>query len=161
MKQELTITVDVPAGQKAYWDGNSVVFVNNDLAGLPKTWEEFCGSYDVRVGESCIDIFSNISTIANDKSRDMCIDKNLLPSKQDAEAHLAIMQLHQLRDCYRKGWKPNSSDGYKYCIERNDKGYSVCMIDNVSTFLTFQTGEIANAFLDNFKELIEMAGDLI
>lgn len=161
MKQELTITIDVPAGQKAYWDGNKVAFVNNDLAGLPKSWDEFCVSFDVRGCESYIDDFSKIKTISRDRTRALNGDKNLLPSGRDAEAHLALMQLHQLRDCYRQGWKPNSSDGYKYCIERNDKGYSVCMIDNVSTFLTFQTGEIANAFLDNFKELIEMAGDLI
>ena len=39
--------------------------------------------------------------------RDKDSDKNILPSKQAAEAHLALMQLHQLRDCYRQGWTPS------------------------------------------------------
>ena len=43
MKQELTITIDVPAGQKAYWNGNNVVFVDDgdEIPELPKSWEEF------------------------------------------------------------------------------------------------------------------------
>ena len=43
MKQELTITIDVPEGQKAYWNGNNMVFVDDgdEIPELPKSWEEF------------------------------------------------------------------------------------------------------------------------
>ena len=51
-----------------------------------------------------------------DSKRYSGTDKNVLPSKKAAEQHLALMQLHQLRDCYRNGWKPKSSSSV-YSIE--------------------------------------------
>ena len=65
MKQELTITIDVPEGQKAYWDGNKVSFVDDDsdLEELPKSWEDFCKRHDTRGGEYYISFLSKIKTI--------------------------------------------------------------------------------------------------
>lgn len=37
-------------------------------------------------------------------------DKNMLPSLEAAKAHLAYIQLHQLRDCYRQDWLPDWSN---------------------------------------------------
>ena len=100
--------------------------------------------------------------------RDFKADRNILPSKQAAEAHLALMQLHQLRDCYRQGWIPDWSDNnYKACIIHNymqsntNSDYSISIRINVNTFLSFQARVIAEEFLNNFKDLIEQAGDLI
>ena len=165
MKQELTITIDVPEGQKAYWDGNKVAFVDDDsdLEGLPKSWEEFCENYYTRGYESYIDDSSIIIATAMGRSRSMHDDKNLLPSKQDAEAHLSLMQLHQLRDCYRQGWKPDwSDDNVKFLISQGNKG--ACVIKtryHSSAFLSFQSDRIAELFLANFQDLIRAAGDLI
>ena len=91
-------------------------------------------------------------------------DRNLLPSKEAVEAHLALMQLHQLRDCYRQGWVPdwNNAKQTKYCIEKY--GAPSLMINRYKTniyFLAFQTEEIAKEFLHNFEDLIKKAGDLI
>ena len=165
MKQELTITIDVPEGQKAYWDGNKVAFVDddNDLEELPKSWEDFCKRHDTREEESYIDVFSNIKTNTKYVPRTICGDKNLLPSRRDAEAHLALMQLHQLRDCYRQGWKPDwSDDNVKFLISQGNKG--ACVIKtryHSSAFLSFQSEKIAELFLANFQDLIRAAGDLI
>ena len=78
------------------------------------------------------------------------------------------MQLHQLRDCYRQGWIPDWSDcKNKYCIMYSgiycNTNYNHCIYCNISTreFLSFQSREIAQEFLNNFKDLIEQAGDLI
>lgn len=76
-------------------------------AELPKTWEEFCSNYKVQNGEYYIGPDSVIRRAPLNNFRLPCGDSNLLPNKQAAEAHLALMQLHQLRDCYRQGWKPD------------------------------------------------------
>ena len=81
------------------------------------------------------------------------------------EAHLALIQLHQLRDCYRQGWLPDTSK--KYVIGRyydpntNLIKLGIVMYYNTFKFLSFQTEELAQEFLNNFRELIEQAGDLI
>ena len=75
--------------------------------------------------------------------------------------HLALMQLHQLRDCYRQGWTP-TLDKVSFGIVRSvegDLGFGDFM--HPSRFLSFQSAEIAKEFLDNFRDLIEQAGDLI
>ena len=78
-----------------------------------------------------------------------------------AEQHLALMQLHQLRDCYRQGWNP-TLDKVSFGIIRKvggDLGTDRFMYS--SRFLSFQSEEIAQEFLNNFRDLIEQAGDLI
>lgn len=66
---------------------------------LPKTWEKFCEDYPRKKDEAYFDIGSQICICEQDSDyRDKDTDKNLLPSKQIAEEHLALMQLHQLRD---------------------------------------------------------------
>lgn len=162
MKQELTITIDVPAGYKAYWDGNKVVFVDYDITELPKSWEEFCENNNVHIGEAYIDSYSIISELLMEKGRSEFY-KNTLPDKASAEQHLALMQLHQLRDCYRQGWKPDwSDDNVKFLIAQGNKG--ACVIKtryHSSAFLSFQSEKIAELFLANFQDLIRAAGDLI
>lgn len=129
---------------------------------LPKTWEEFCSQFNMQYGEYYIYIDSSIKENSDDY-RNSIFDKNMLPSKEAAEAHLALMQLHQLRDCYRQGWTPNwLDDNNKYCIVYNSVyNYSISINKSTRVFLSFQSREIAQLFLDNFRNLIEEAGDLI
>lgn len=131
MKQ--TIEIEVSDGKQAIWKDNKVVF-KDIKPKLPKTWEEFCKTYK--------------STY-------------VLPSKYAAKQHLALMQLHQLRDCYRQGWIPDWDDE-KFIITVNYKEfYSVGKCIKTKEFLAFQSREIAEEFLTNFRDLIEQAGDLI
>ena len=118
-------------------DGKKAVWKDNKVIfedikpQLPKTWEEFCEHNKVNIN---------------------------VP-----RGHLALMQLHQLRDCYRQGWTPD--------WENNSSKYSIITTKNVefkiieavyrNAFLSFPTYEIAEEFLNNFKDLIEQAGDLI
>ena len=112
---------------------------------------------------SIIDSNSDIVVVSSGE-RLIDSDQNLLPNKQAAEAHLALMQLHQLRDCYRQGWEPNWSDGEdKYCIVRsyNNTKHLVAAYKGAKVFLSFQSADIARLFLKNFRGLIEAAGDLV
>ena len=128
---------------------------------LPKTWEEFCSQFKIH-RKYYIDIDSYICE-DNTGRRDPLFDRNMLPSKKAAEQHLALMQLYQLRDCYRQGWEPNwLDDENKYCIVYNSVyNYSISINKSTRVFLSFQSREIAQLFLDNFRNLIEEAGDLI
>ena len=130
---------------------------------LPKTWEEFCKNYERKKGDSYIDLVSKICTCNDSGFREIDHDRNILPSKQAAEAHLALMQLHQLRDAWREGWMPD------WTKDSQDK-FSICSLDGelcIRThyiyrhFLAFQDEKRANEFKDCFIDLIRKAGDLI
>ena len=130
---------------------------------LPNTWEEFCEMYPVEEDgeEYYIDVDSNTSYVYKGV-RNPEFYKNVLPSKEAAKAHLAYMRLHQLRDCYRQGWVPDWEDNItKYCIVLQGNRYSIYRNLITCNFLSFQSLELAEKFLKNFKDLIEKAGDLI
>ena len=159
MKQ--TIEIEVPDGKIAIWKDNKVVF-EDIKPQFPKTWEEFCEQNAIKRGECYLDTSSCIVDMWDGK-RVISSDRNVLPNKQATEAHLALMQLHQLRDCYRQGWKPDYKDIYcsKYSIVLNKGIPYVDSFTCTNVFLSFQSREIAKEFLNNFRELIKQAGDLI
>ena len=158
MKQ--TIEIEVPDGKIAIWKDNKVIF-EDIKPQLPKTWKEFCNSFYIDK-EYFINISSEILEYS-DEFRQCNSDKNILPSETAAKQHLALMQLHQLRDCYRQGWKPDWNDrNIKfYIFHWNYQRNGVYSTYNIPYFLTFQTEELAEEFLKNFRDLIEQAGDLI
>ena len=158
MKQ--TIEIEVPDGKKAVWKDNKVIF-EDIKPQLPKTWEEFCKQNMIKKSEYYLNPSSCILEL-RDYKREVFSDRNVLPTRQAAEAHLALMQLHQLRDCYREGWEPNwNNDCNKYIIVKNRDKYVVFGGSWTNQFLSFQDRERAEEFLTNFRELIEKAGDLI
>lgn len=130
---------------------------------LPKTWEEFCRTYDIMPTETIIGgMHSNINCIGVRVTRDVCDDRNVCPSKQSAKAHLAMIQLEQLRDCYRQGWKPNyGEDTVKYYIHVANGMVCSSRCYRESRFLVFQDDQTAKEFVWNFADLILKAGDLI
>lgn len=131
---------------------------------LPKTWEEFCKNYKVQKDEYFISSNSTIEDVLS-KIRLPCKDSNLLPNRQAAEAHLALIKLHQLRDCYRQGWKPNWEDDStpKYCIYcvNKEQKFAIDRFYERHEFLAFQSRKLAEEFLNNFRDFILQAGDLI
>ena len=140
------------------------VFTENEIttSALPNTWEEFCKMYPVKLDEWYIDSNSNLKTHICETR--FCKEyKNVLPSKQAAEQHLAYMQLHQLRDCYRQGWVPDWKNSYqwKWCIILDTDTLIITTGTCYNRFLSFQSKAIAKKFLENFKGLIETVGDLI
>ena len=162
-----TIEIEVPDGKKAVWKDNKIVF-EDIKPPLPKTWDEFCEQNLIKKGEYFLNSFSTSEQGTCETIRHKDSDRNILPSEQAAEQHLALMQLHQLRDCYRQGWIPNWENcSKKYGIERvynlidNKTELRICEYINTSLFLIFPTLEMAREFLNNFKDLIEQAGDLI
>lgn len=129
---------------------------------LPKTWEEFCSKIKI---DKCAYYITPTSEmgICRVYNMDAKKDRNICNSIADAKAHLALMQLHQLRDYYRQGWVPdwNNTEKSKYCISRRGANIIIDSLVRRHHFLSFQTYKLAEQFLDNFRDLIEQAGDLI
>lgn len=130
---------------------------------LPKTWEEFCSMKKVQPGEAYYCFTTGKFVEYEYYSNRTTHSWQALPSLQAAEAHLALAQLHQLRDCYRQGWKPDYNDcTCKYYLSKGaDHRIFIDWCRAIDHFLTFQTEEVAQEFLDNFKGLIFKAWDLL
>ena len=160
MKQ--TIEIEVPDGKKAVWKEGKIVF-EDIKPKLPKTWEEFCEQNEIKGGECYIGNTSCVVEVlkGNCFHRRKTHDRNILPNKKSAEQHLVLMQLHQLRDCYRQGWIPTLNKTSFGIIRRIEGDLEVEKFVFSSRFLSFQYEKIAKEFLDNFRDLIEQAGDLI
>ena len=162
MKQ--TIEIEVPDGKKAVLGNGTIVF-EDIKPKLPKTWEEFCKQNKVvkkdecYLNNCCYIISAQKDVIGYERRKNF--DRNILPNKQAAEQHLALMQLHQLRDCYRQGWTPTLNKTSFGIIRRIEGDLEVEKFIFSSKFLSFQTGKMAKDFLNNFRDLIEQAGDLI
>ena len=158
MKQK--IEIEVPNGKNAVWKDGKIIF--EDIK-LPKTWEEFCKLNPYKIGEYYISSFSRVCKIEGDAFRDYDVDKNVLKSEEAARQHIALMQLHRLRDCYRQRWEPvegelNYNIYNKYEASVNDFRVGV---SKYPTFLSFPTRELAFEFLENFKYLLVEAKELI
>ena len=129
---------------------------------LPNTWGEFCEQNPCIGGEFYIDPSIQICEYKINLTRNANADKNLFRSEQSAKAHLALMQLEQLRDKYRQGWVPDWSDNtYKYEIISYNNGLVSQYEKYRASFLSFQTIELRDKFFNNFIELIKIAKDLI
>lgn len=155
MKQ--TIEIEVPEDKVAVWEDGKLVFKDKPL---PKTWAEYAKKMDKTGDEHYIDSDGTIvRAYLINKPAMPC---NVLPSERAAEAHLALMQLHQLRDCYRCGWVPNwSAADDKWVIGYFSGNIVVNKSKFSNCFLSFKTEAVADEFLQNFRYLIEEAGDLI
>ena len=81
----------------------------------------------------------------------------------------AVKKLILLRDFYNNGWKPKWGDilDDKFAIDMDYKKdtdtfeYSVMPVYRPIPFLVFNKQKYAEEFLENFRDLIEEAGDLI
>lgn len=123
---------------------------------LPKTWKEFGEVKGWFVTE-----LSDVDYYSEGHSSDYR-DKNLFPTEEEAKACVTLAQLCQLRDRYNDGWKPNWIDGTeKHSIYfYSDEIYS-SYIYQTQKILTFKTRKLRDQFLENFRDLIEVAKPLL
>ena len=157
MEKELKI--EIPEGYEIDRENSTferIVFKKKETK-LPESWEEFCS---ITKGSGYyIDNFSGISqSEVHGCLMSHTTDRNLLSTREDCEAHRALMQLHRLRDCYRQGWVPNRDVvGYTIIVGDND-GIHVLLVRG---FLSFQNREIAIKFAGHFRDLIIQAKELL
>lgn len=89
--------------------------------------------------------------------------KNVFPTKEEAEACLALSQLLQWRDKYNEGWRPDwkSRLESKYVIRFYENELTSSGNYHNSYILSFKTKEIGDKFLEDFRDLIEIAKPLL
>ena len=84
------------------------------------------------------------------------------PSQKLADAAEALRRLLFLRDYYNKGWQPDWNEcSTKYCIEQ--EGLDISAINHIfnSKVMAFKTTEIRDKFLEEQRELLEIAKPLL
>ena len=168
MKEERNITLTLDKAKEWYNKGGELreialqAFSEKELNPLPRSWKEFCENYPIKPEEIFIDGYSKF-IVNNVGDRNPVHDKNICPSRKSAEAHLAMIQLEQLRNCWRQGWEPDLNDDQqaKYCVICYHEEFKINILYSTSRFLSFPTHEMAKEFLECFRDLIEKAGDLI
>ena len=138
-------------------DGNKII-LKEDKKYLPKTWEECIAKIkDLECIDrnSCIDTATFSDDVASNHINDIPIGLG--------KPMLALCQLLVCREVYRQGWKPNWKDDkeIKYCIERVENYIIKEMYGLTAKVLAFQSAEIRDEFLENFRDLIEEAKELI
>ena len=123
----------------------------------PKTWEEFCKEKPVSGIEYFINHNSVVLEYGDSEDRDEA-DKNLCKTKEEAEAFLTLIQLKRLWHEYVEGFE---SDYFGYSIYLIDisgapvgNGWFIDETNECSIF-SFPSIELAQKFLDNFKELFK------
>ena len=129
---------------------------------LPKKWKDL---YEVKGW--FVDFQSDVVTSGSMRTADSV--KNRFPTKEEAEACLALAQLCQLRDRYNDGWKPDwenrAQNKFIIYIHPDNE----ILFDKISAnthaisrhLLTFKTEELRDKFLENFRDLIETAKPLL
>lgn len=164
MERNITLTLD--KAQEWYKKGGELkeialqAYSEEELNSLPKSWKEFCKKYPKTDQEAYIGVMSAVYAFAGTKrGRNSDTDRNICPSQKSAEAHLALIQLEQLRDCWRQGWELTTHEAV-YAIKFSVHGLGVYNFVS-REFLSFPTKEMAEEFLKCFRDLIEKAGDLI
>ena len=138
MERNITLTLD--KAQEWYKKGGELreialqAFSKKELSPLPRSWEEFSYKYKI------------------------CSTRYAMPFKYEA-----LYQLEQLKNCWWNGWKPDWIDNRqtKYCVLCYNKEFKINTFFGTKHFLAFPTKEMAEEFLECFRDLIEKAGDLI
>lgn len=163
---ERNVTLTLEKAKEWYKKGGELreialqAFTEMELTSLPKSWKDYCKNYPIKPEEIFIDGYSKF-VVNNVGDRNPVHDKNICPSRESAEAHLAMIQLEQLRDCWLAGWKPKWDVSQKWCIRLYKNQLHVGLCTDISRFLTFPTREMAEEFLKCFWDLIEAAKALI
>lgn len=138
-------------------EGNKIL-LKESKKELPKTWEE---CYEQLGKGEYIDEESKICNYITQYGASKNTE-NILPIGL-GKPMLALIQLLVCREVYRQGWKPDwtNENENKYCIINSDNKIKAIDYIFVGRVLSFQSEEVRDQFLENFKDLIEEAKELI
>ena len=152
------LKIEVPQGyeidrQKSTFE--KIVFKN--IPENPKTWEEYCKrtkGYTSYYGDPI-----------DDNTHETKFSKfyNEFSTKERAKQYIALGRLLQLRDYWVGNWKNdlNNSVAVIYHFEGEIVSTNVSKKRSLSYSLTFPTREMAQKFIECFKDLINEACPLI
>ena len=154
----MEVKIQIPDNCELIKDGDTYI-VKEKRQIPPRSWKEFCERYPVRKEEAYILVSTNGIFTAGHDSDSPRVSKSWCTTSEEAEAFLALMQLRQLRKAWVGDWKITNQP--YYCITPNKT--KITVIDNYSILrsLTFPTKEMAEDFLNCFRDLCETAKILL
>ena len=149
------IAINVPDGYEAKWNEETGEIDVVRESVKPKTWEEYINGIK---GHKCYYITKDSENLLGVSGADPHRDRNIIGSEDEAEAFLAMMQLRTLRKSWVGEWEPNWDDrSEKYRIVAESGVIHVTTAYRISSPMSFPDFDMANDFLDCFKELLEAA----
>ena len=156
--EEKKLKINIPEGYEIDKEKSTfeeIVFkkVEDLLAKLPKTWEEYC-----KQTKDCESYFHTryLKPCIRESSFDGIYCE--FSTKERVKQYVALGKLLQLRDYWVKGYSEFRYAVYVDCID----GISICdWLDNIHSPLTFPTKEMAEEFKNCFSDLIEQAYPLV
>lgn len=123
---------------------------------LPKSWEDLEKISGYLVNWEGWAMKSGVVKTVDKRSN------GIYPTKELAEASIALAKLLHLRDVYRAGWVPNWNDGvYKFVIIVCNNVLEANYYTSINKVLSFKSPKIRDQFLENFRDLIEQAKELL
>jgi len=149
------MNIEIPKGYEIDKENSTfdTIKLKKIEAKLPKTWEELkrVKGYYVNIGACATSAHSNA----------LADNRNIFPTKEQAQASVALAQLFQLRDVYRDGWVPDWVDNTdKYVIKLRANKWTVNYTIAFDHPFAFKTIEIGDEFFENFKGLLEQVKPL-
>lgn len=157
----MEVKIQIPDNCELIKDGNTYI-VKEKKQTPPKSWEEFCKNYPITSKEYFIDDDSYIYQ-CNSCPRKEDKDKNVYTSEEEAEAFLALAQLRRLRKEWVGNWDFETSAKKYACniVYVKNKGIVIENTLNVSHPMNFPDTQMAEDFLNCFKDLCETAKILL
>ena len=160
--EEKKLKINIPEGYEIDKEKSTfeeIVFkkVEDPLAKLPKTWEEYCKQtkgYTSYYGDNSLE--SYITSLFSGAH-------NEFSNKERVKQYVALGRLLQLRDYWVSNLKNNSNNfvAVIYHFDGEIVNTNVSKKRSSSYSLTFPTREIAQKFIECFKDLINEAYPLI
>jgi len=151
-----TFNIEIPDGYEIDQEKSTfekIVFKETKKE-LPKSWEEI-----ERIKGWFVTGDSKLGSLSVLPTYDA---RNTFETQEQAEAAVALAQLSQLRKIYRQGWVPDWTDyATKYCIALDNNKIVLVGRTTISHFLSFNSVDIVEEFLENFRDLIEKARPLM
>lgn len=155
--EEKKLKINIPEGYEINKEKSTfeeIVFkkIEDPLAKLPKTWEEYC-----KRTKDYISYFWSSSSSPNSIIKSWFEGSyNEFSTKERVKQYVALGKLLQLRDYWVGDWKINSDN--IYVIYKN---VIMAAVHNNDFPLTFPTREMAKEFKNCFEDLIKEAYPLV
>lgn len=165
---ENKITINVPsdkiAQQTTDENGNIIIKFVDPEPIKSKSWREFCGNHPDISQEYQLDSNGGVALIGWSNHRRWVENRHLLQTEEDAEGILTLIQLTRLHDEWVGDWKREDSlkldDCIPYAIKGDGQSYDV-IESSCHNILEFPSPEMADEFLECFRDLIEKAKKFI
>ena len=159
--EEKKLKINIPEGYEIDRENSTfeeIVFkkVEDPLAKLPKTWKEYCKQTEGYVSY----FFSSPNSVIKSWFEG---SYNEFVTEERVKQYVALGKLLQLRDYWVGNWKDDSNNSVAviYNLNGEIKNMGLSHKQSLNFPLTFPTREMAQKFVECFKDLIKEARPLI